>query len=380
MKELLGAFRIFYDSRQKRGVDSDMKNPILSISIPTYNRIRQLEELIRHLLSFSSDEIEVVVTDNKSQDGTVQRLLQIKDNRLKIYENKEAVPGYYNMILGLYHASGKYVMHCNDRDWIYTEALTPLLQLLEKNDYSYISTTRHFLEASGSLTVYGKGYDSILNQKYTRHPTGMIFHTGLMHKYLPKEHYRQFVDDTFTYCFLMREIMVYEKSAILDNGCWNERHSRVKLQLCSGSVYKGGLYFEPDRITVFMQSVCRHLLDSGFFTFTDRQRKKLLFDIIAYFKKQLILKKICYADKRECRHYGIKKKFVSVFEMKRIYRDYLNHCDNTVKKYISDKAVPAKWETWKDRVMSGVCRDCIQADIAMIKKQVKRMTDSDYPY
>ena len=238
---------------------------ILSISIPTYNRISQLKELLGKLLSFESDEIEVVVTNNGSTDNTLQELSSIEDKRLKVFDNEKPVPGYYNMILGLFNATGKYVIHCNDRDLIFIERLQELIDFLKKGDYSYVQTTRGYLEPSRKVEIYEKGYESLLNQPYSNHPTGMVFNRELMHKHLQKETYLKYVDDTFTYSFLQRELLVYEKSARFDIGVWNERHSKIKLELSSGSIYKGGLYFEPDRIIIFMQSVISHIIGNKYF-------------------------------------------------------------------------------------------------------------------
>ena len=116
----------------------------------------------------------------------------------------------------------------------------------------------------------------------------MVFNRYLMNKYLQKETYYKYVDDTFTYCFLLRDLLIYEKSAIYDNRIWNERHSSIKLKLASGSIYKGGLYFEPERICVFMRSVIKHLIGNPYFSLNENQEKTLIISVFKYFKKQLI--------------------------------------------------------------------------------------------
>lgn len=101
---------------------------ILSISIPTYNRVEQLKELVESILFIDTPDIEVVVTNNGCTDGTMAMLRGIDDLRLKVFTNDKPVPGYYNMILGLFNSNGKYVLHCNDRDILCTERLLEFVE------------------------------------------------------------------------------------------------------------------------------------------------------------------------------------------------------------------------------------------------------------
>lgn len=110
---------------------------ILSISIPTYNRVEQLKELVESILFIDTPDIEVVVTNNGCTDGTMAMLRGIDDLRLKVFTNDKPVPGYYNMILGLFNSNGKYVLHCNDRDILCTERLLEFVEFLKNNNYSY---------------------------------------------------------------------------------------------------------------------------------------------------------------------------------------------------------------------------------------------------
>lgn len=357
-----------------------MDSKLLSISIPTYNRAGLLKELLGNILSFQSDEIEVVVTDNQSSDETAEILANIKDERLKIFKNSESVPGYYNMIIGLFNASGKYVIHCNDRDLLFTDKLPALLRVLREGNYSYVQTTRGYLEPSYKISIYEKGFDSLIHQKHSNHPTGMIFNVEIMHNYLNRENYKKYVDDTFTYSFLMRDLLVFEKSAWFDVGCWNERPSRIKLEVKSGSVYKGGLYFEPDRISVFMRSVLNHLIDNPHFVLNEEQKEKLILNILEYFHDQLMLKKTCYADNRECMHYGMKKQFMSIFQMKEIYQEYYNDVVSELMKLNVDDTTLVKWESMQKNYLERLMTDCLKADLDIILKKIRRKINPLYPY
>lgn len=74
---------------------------ILSICIPVYNGGEGLYDNVSQILSCDSDKFEIVVNDNCSNDGCIDRIRKIEDSRLKIHQNKnEVLPtrNWYNSI------------------------------------------------------------------------------------------------------------------------------------------------------------------------------------------------------------------------------------------------------------------------------------------
>ena len=65
---------------------------VLSICIPTYNRIAQVSEVIDELLTIDSNEFEIVITDNMSTDGTKEKILSYTDSRVRYCGNTEPLP------------------------------------------------------------------------------------------------------------------------------------------------------------------------------------------------------------------------------------------------------------------------------------------------
>lgn len=99
------------------------RRPILSICIGTYNRKKYLSELIHLILGYRGDEIEVVVCDNASTDGTWEMLEKITDKRLRSYRNEQNYGAAYNWFKSLLHGEGKFVMNLNDRTLLDMEEL-----------------------------------------------------------------------------------------------------------------------------------------------------------------------------------------------------------------------------------------------------------------
>ena len=65
-----------------------MSKIVLSICIPTYNRGKVLFNNLNHLVSFESDEIEIVISDdNPLSDKTHDVVRKFSDQRIKYFRN-----------------------------------------------------------------------------------------------------------------------------------------------------------------------------------------------------------------------------------------------------------------------------------------------------
>ena len=67
-----------------------MNNYLLTICIPTYNRIHELKRQIKYLESekvFDNTRIQVIVSDNCSPDKTYEYLGQLKETYQNIFVN-----------------------------------------------------------------------------------------------------------------------------------------------------------------------------------------------------------------------------------------------------------------------------------------------------
>lgn len=113
-------------------------NIILSICIATYNRKQLLLELLKDVLSYEYDDIEIIVTDNASPDGTWETISRILDKRLRIYRNDENYGAEYNWMRSLLHGNGKYLMMCNDRQIVNIDAIGEFVQKFRNIDVDVV--------------------------------------------------------------------------------------------------------------------------------------------------------------------------------------------------------------------------------------------------
>lgn len=352
----------------------------MSICIATYNRVIQLEELVKSLLAVKSDDFEVVITNNCSTDGTLAMLDSIKDDRLVVYTNQNPVPGLYNIILSIFNAKGKYALYCNDRDIIFTERLLSFIDFLKNREYSYLRVVYNGRIPDNNLIEYDKGFDSLIHQPYCEHPTGMVFNVELLKKHLSKEDYLKYVQVIYPICFLCREVVIYEKSAEYNIYLWAERPSIFKVQSASGSVYRGRLFFETDTAIDIMKAVYAHLIDNSYFSLSHEQNKEMILHIFSNISERLMMKKYYYADKRECAHYGIKTRYISFLELRKTYNIYLSECDKVLEDSKYFKELVYEWNNLKKNIRKSILRKYIKSTKYIIVIKIRRALIPNYQY
>ena len=66
-----------------------MIDPLISIGIPCFNGEKTIEKTISNLLEQSYRKIEIIISDDNSQDNTKNILKKFNDERIRIfYQNK----------------------------------------------------------------------------------------------------------------------------------------------------------------------------------------------------------------------------------------------------------------------------------------------------
>lgn len=116
---------------------------VLSICIGTYNRKELLKQLIEEILNYPNEDIEIVVCDNASTDGTREMLKKISDKRLKCYYNGKNYGAEYNWLNSLWHGEGTYLMNLNDREFIDIQALKEFVQVIHRIEADIIVASGH---------------------------------------------------------------------------------------------------------------------------------------------------------------------------------------------------------------------------------------------
>lgn len=350
--------------------------PLLSICIPTYNRKWESIELIQRCLEVNNSNIEIVVTDQMSTDGTVEAIKELRDSRIRVIINQEPMIGYLNMIQSIYNAAGKYALYVNDRDLLYTDKIVGLIELLEKKDYAFVSTLEATRHTNGNLVEYEDTYASLMGHSALHHPTGMIYNRDLIDKYIPKEDIFSYESEKEVYYwdFLMRELFKYGKTAIWNNGLWSQR-SYLYLQKNQSGVAPNNkrVYFLPQNKIYFYKKIFYQLFERSCFDFDNIQK----FNIAKLYIDRLTdcggAFKWCIGDSAETAHYGLKKRFIGLHERLRI--DKIT-CEK-MAAFLQRRGYPNEWiayqkSNFRRKLIIIILKD-LKMDLSMIKRRISRL-------
>lgn len=92
--------------------------PLVSILIPTYNRANLLKRSIQSALNQTYENIEIVISDNNSDDNTDKIVNSFTDRRIKYFKNESNIGPILNWRNALVKSSGDYCILLCDDDYI----------------------------------------------------------------------------------------------------------------------------------------------------------------------------------------------------------------------------------------------------------------------
>lgn len=139
--------------------------PLVSILMPVYNGILQIETSIKSLLWQTYSNWECIIVDDGSIDGTALFLNKIKDRRFKIIHlPKNRGRGYARQVC-LNNASGDYIAYLDADDWYGPDKLYKQVLFLENNpDVALVSCGMlSYGKSCKVMRVRGKG-DNVIRQ------------------------------------------------------------------------------------------------------------------------------------------------------------------------------------------------------------------------
>jgi glycosyltransferase involved in cell wall biosynthesis len=105
--------------------------PLVTVTIPTYNRAALLSETIRSVLDQSLKDIELYISDNASTDDTAQVVASFQDSRVHYVRNETNLGHLVNMSRGLRLGTAPFLTILPDDDEMLPENLERKLRLLE---------------------------------------------------------------------------------------------------------------------------------------------------------------------------------------------------------------------------------------------------------
>lgn len=154
-----------------------MHTPLVSIIIPTFNRVHLIEETLDSILSQTYKQWECIIVDDGSSDGTDKVVLEYckKDARFQYYKRPDSKTKGANACrnYGFEISKGDYINWFDDDDIMHKDKLKLQVESLEKSDLNFTVCQTLVFENSieniiglRSKNIYSNNiFEDYLNQK-----------------------------------------------------------------------------------------------------------------------------------------------------------------------------------------------------------------------
>ncbi len=202
--------------------------PLVSVVMPTYNRVTLLPRSIQSILDQTYTNFEFIIVDDGSTDETAKLLqsYQQKDPRIVILTNEKNMGISYSRNRGTDAAKGKYVAIMDSDDYSEPERLEKSVAFLEKHS-DYISVNSIYYEMGKEINgtnnwVPPKRWEIIFN--FMNYYTNLaVFRTDFVRKHNIR--YNEKLISSEDYDFWKQIVMAGGKLGMLNEQLiWLRRH------------------------------------------------------------------------------------------------------------------------------------------------------------
>lgn len=218
----------------------------VSVCIPVYNGEKYLAECLDSVLTQSFWDIEVIIVDDQSTDGSmdIARSYAKLDKRIQIHENPEnlGLVGNWNRALEL--VSTDYVKYVFQDDIIYPDCISRMMDVMQTYDCPVAACARGFvIEANASKNI--RNYF----QKKIKKPEHFFGATD----YISPQRFGE-VASRFPLDNLVGEpsVLLFRKSACEKAGLFDDTFSQfVDFEFALRLISHFGIVFIPDILAYF---------------------------------------------------------------------------------------------------------------------------------
>lgn len=205
-EEAHSCINALHDERIQKGKRKG-DNVLLSICIPSFNRGKRAYDNVMHLLqSYYDEEIEIVVSNNGTQNETkeyYEKIAQLEDPRVTYFAFEENQGVSLNMCKVAELAKGHFIVYISDEDLIDLNVLDSIMSsLYQSKDTLSIMRTSSTVQNRPTVKIAEPGRDALLTYMLTsNYISGIIFNNTLLKKHQGLEYLKQHQDNAVCYYY-----------------------------------------------------------------------------------------------------------------------------------------------------------------------------------
>ncbi|MCR5255674.1 MAG: glycosyltransferase [Acetatifactor sp.] len=130
-----------------------MNGTLVSIIVPVYNAKNFIKQTIESVTEGSFADFELLLIDDKSNDGTAEYLDEIcekmQDPRIKVFHLSENMGAAKARNFALKKAEGRYISYIDADDIWKTDKLKNEMEFMNKKDAAFVFTGYEFADENG---------------------------------------------------------------------------------------------------------------------------------------------------------------------------------------------------------------------------------------
>ncbi|AFY41934.1 glycosyltransferase family 2 protein [Nostoc sp. PCC 7107] len=210
--------------------------PLVSVIIPTYNRPEYLKQAIASAVNQTYKQIEIIVSDNCSDENPQAIIDSFKDVRIRFIRHPENIGMLANQMNAFKMARGKYVASLHDDDMWNEDFLAKLVPILEANSNLVLAfCDQYIIDGNGNINYVGTEENT---RGFKRNVLAPGIHQdfakiGLIDKSIP----------TAASCLIRNHVINWDSIPQEVGGMWD----LYLTYLCCISGYSA--YYYPERLT-----------------------------------------------------------------------------------------------------------------------------------
>lgn len=113
-------------------------NPKITVLLPTYNESENIERSINSILSQTHSNLSLLIVDDGSTDGTIDKIRSIDDDRIDLHIREDGNSITTALNYGIENAEGKYIARQDADDWSEPKRIEKQIQFAEKNNLDIV--------------------------------------------------------------------------------------------------------------------------------------------------------------------------------------------------------------------------------------------------
>jgi glycosyltransferase involved in cell wall biosynthesis len=227
-----------------------MNQPLVSVITPTYNRPEYLRQAIASALGQTYGNIEIIVSDNGSDDDPRAIVESFGDDRIRFFRHSTNLGMITNTLFAFQQAQGKYVACLLDDDLWEPEFLTMLVPPLEEDGELALAFCDHsVINAHGVIDPSATEQCSQIFKRATL-AAGVhqpFYHLAMVDAAVP----------TATSAVMRRSLVDWQAIPPEVGGTWD---SYLRYLYCRDG---RGAYYEPTKLTRYRDHEFTDTMRSG---------------------------------------------------------------------------------------------------------------------